>query len=130
MLEHAVGLSRPLLLAIAMLTILIGCASSTRSIVQEPLEFPVAKLVEQDGVWAVLVELPNPGWRIVETETEQGRRVFVTIARADPAGIYTQQIVPTTVPTAISADHPADLFARVVAHDWDPSEAVPFHPTP
>lgn len=117
-------------LILLLLGLPMGCSSSPRAISDEPLEFPSARLVDEDGHWTVLVELPNPGWSIRSVETERGEpdRVFVTIARADPSRMYTQQIVPTRRDTNIDAGETAELFARVVDHDWDGEDGGPFHP--
>tara|TARA_R110000868_G_scaffold119469_1_gene316486 strand:+ start:178275 stop:178727 length:453 start_codon:yes stop_codon:yes gene_type:complete len=65
----------------------------------------------------VVMQAPSPGWsiRLDATElTPDGKRVFVTIRKPDPAYQYTQQIVLMRVLTSVRLDSNIEVVGRLL----------------
>lgn len=68
----------------------------------------------------LVMQAPSPGWsvRLDRTErTEQGKRVYITIRKPDPAYLYTQQIVLMRTLTSVSTDSNIEIAGRLLDFD-------------
>jgi len=81
---------------------------------------PLVMLDAVDQHHLIVMQAPSPGWsiRLDETKrTPEGKRVFITIRRPDPAYEYTQQIVLMRVLTRVKLDTEIEVVGRLLEHD-------------
>ncbi len=81
---------------------------------------PAMSVRELDGRKLLVMQAPSPGWsiRIDATDrTPEGKRVFVTIRRPDPAFQYTQQIVLMRALTSVRANTEIEVVGRLLEHN-------------
>ena len=68
----------------------------------------------------LVMQAPSPGWsvRLDRTErTEQGKRVYITIRKPDPAYLYSQQIVLMRTLTSVRSDTTIEIAGRLLDFD-------------
>ena len=81
---------------------------------------PAMSVRELDGRKLLVMQAPSPGWsiRIDATDrTPEGKRVFVTIRKPDPAFQYTQQIVLMRALTSVRANTEIEIAGRLLEHN-------------
>ncbi|MBO6512655.1 MAG: hypothetical protein JJ974_01660 [Phycisphaerales bacterium] len=81
---------------------------------------PLMSVRELDGRKLLVMQAPSPGWsiRIDATDrTPEGKRVFVTIRRPDPAFQYTQQIVLMRALTSVRSGTDIEVVGRLLEHN-------------
>lgn len=81
---------------------------------------PAMSVRELDGRKLLVMQAPSPGWsiRIDATDrTPEGKRVFVTIRKPDPAFQYTQQIVLMRALTSVRANTEIEIVGRLLEHN-------------
>lgn len=115
---------------VAVLIAVLGTTSACRAIQrkidkvdmsQRIGDAPPIRLDTIDGRHLLVMQAPNPGWSFSIDRTEissDGRRVFITIRRPDPAYMYPQVIVEKQLLTDVRAEVPITLMARLLdAHE-------------
>lgn len=84
-------------------------------------EAPPMKLGEIDDRHLLVMQAPNPGWSFTIDKDEvarNGRRVFITIRRPDPAYMYPQVIVEKQLLTEAPSSAGLTIMARLLdAHE-------------
>ena len=81
---------------------------------------PQIMLEDDEEFHMIVMQAPSPGWslRLDSTErTPEGKRVFVTIRKPDPAYVYTQQIVLMRVLTRVRLDTELEVVGRLLDFD-------------
>ncbi len=81
---------------------------------------PMVMLDQDDPFHMIVMQAPSPGWslRLDATErTPNGKRVFVTIRKPDPAYVYTQQIVSMRALTRVRLDTELEVVGRLLDFD-------------
>lgn len=81
---------------------------------------PSMTVKDLDSRRLLVMQAPSPGWsiRIDATDrTPEGKRVFVTIRKPDPAFQYTQQIVLMRALTSVRADTEIEVVGRLLEHN-------------
>lgn len=87
---------------------------------QRMQEAPAMTVEDLDSRRLLVMQAPSPGWsiRIDATDrTPEGKRVFVTIRKPDPAFQYTQQIVLMRALTSVRADSEIEVVGRLLEHN-------------
>lgn len=80
-------------------------------------EVPPIRLSQTGGRHLVIMHAPTGGWTFTIDRAEvtpEGRRIFVTARRPDPAFMHTQAFVELRALSEVSADIPVEVVARVL----------------
>ncbi|HZW10523.1 MAG TPA: hypothetical protein VFF69_11530 [Phycisphaerales bacterium] len=90
-------------------------------------EWPPVSLDSSGREHVIVMQGPNPGWRLdldaVEA-TRDGKIVYATVHQPDPERMYPQVISNVRLGTTVAASEPVELAVRIRAHDG--SEAQPY----
>ncbi|MFK7759451.1 MAG: hypothetical protein AB8C13_05840 [Phycisphaerales bacterium] len=81
---------------------------------------PPIMLEQGEDKHLIVMQAPSPGWsvRLDKTErTPDGKRVYITIRRPDPAFQYTQQLVQMRLLTTVRLDNDIEVVGRLLNHD-------------
>lgn len=118
---------RTILAAIAALTasaalVAPGCSllpwgNNDVSITAPNPDVPPIRLDQTNGRHLVVMQVPTGGWTVTIDRAEvtpDGRRIFVTARRPDPAFMHTQAFVELRALSEVSADIPVEVVARVL----------------
>lgn len=122
------------------LCVLGGCKSTPRmpwksrqAIVDSMPGLPPMRLDAMDGKHLVVMRAPTGGWtlKIDRSEiTPDGKRVFLTARRPDPAFMHTQALVDLRVLTEVPQDAHIELVARVLDRNERPRDRIYARVTP
>lgn len=88
---------------------------------------PSIRLDRASGRHLVVMHVPTGGWTFTVDKAEvmpEGRRVFVTARRPDPAFMHTQAFVELRALTDVPVDTPIEVVARVLDRHAKPDSAV------
>lgn len=88
---------------------------------------PPMTLDAMSGRHLVVMRAPTGGWTLHIDKDElrpDGRRVYLTARRPDPAFVHTQALVDLRALTDVPADTPVKLVARVLDHAAKPDDRV------
>lgn len=69
------------------------------------------------GRHLLIMQVPTGGWSFTIDKAEitpEGRRIFVTVRRPDPAFMHTQAFVELRALSEVPADTPVEIVARVL----------------
>jgi len=81
---------------------------------------PPIRMDDSEDVHVLVMRAPNPGWSFwVERDerTREGKRVYVTMRRPDPAMLYPSVIVEKNLRTRVRTDTPIEIYARLLDFD-------------
>lgn len=92
-------------------------------------EYPPVSLDSSGREHVIVLQGPNPGWRLdldaVQT-TRDGKIVYATLRQPDPDRMYAQVITERRLGTTVPSTEPVELAVRTVEHG-DASDAAPYH---
>jgi hypothetical protein len=99
--------------------LLIGCAlpKSPPEIVAGEFVGPQTQLVQRDGVHALRVECPSPGWKVKLDEVRRAwdrSDAYMTIERPSPLFVYPQVVTIQEVLTGVPERSSVRVLGRVV----------------
>lgn len=90
-------------------------------------DWPPVLLDSSGREHVVVMQAPNPGWRL-ELDAVQtargGQIVYVTARRPDPDRMYPQVITTKRIGTTVASDRPAEVVVRLAGPDGE----GPYHP--
>lgn len=111
-------------LALVMLLAIPGCIQRIwerdDNAADRMLNAPLVMLDSVDQHHLIVMQAPSPGWSVrldATKRTPEGKRVFITIRKPDPAYEYTQQIVLMRVLTRVKLDTEIELVGRLLDFD-------------
>lgn len=118
------------LLAAAALT-LPACSLvpwGSRTVITDPdPATPEIRLDRTSGRHLIVMHAPSGGWTLGIDKSEvtpDGRRVYLTVRRPDPAFMHTQAFVELRALTEVPVETEVELVARVLDRHADPKDRV------
>ncbi|MCC5823849.1 MAG: hypothetical protein LAT64_08880 [Phycisphaerales bacterium] len=107
-----------------------GCSImpwGNRTVITDPNPaVPAVKLDQASGRHLIVMHVPTGGWTLNIDRAEvtpEGRRVFITARRPDPAFMHTQAFVELRALTEVPVDTHIEVVARVLdRHDRPKSD--------
>lgn len=92
-------------------------------------EWPPVSLDSSGREHVIVMQGPNPGWRLeldAVQATRGGRVVYATARQPDPERMYPQVITNLRLGTTVASTEPVELVVRLAPHEGD--AAGPYQP--
>jgi hypothetical protein len=92
-------------------------------------EYPPISLDSSGREHVIVLQGPNPGWRLdldAVQATRDGTVVYATLRQPDPERMYPQVITERRLGTTVPSTEPVELAVRILEHG-DASDAAPYH---
>lgn len=109
-------------------SLLQGCSrgGSGVRIADAPYAGPDIAIDASGAQYQVVLTAPTGGWEFRRDrirDSLDGREIFVTAIRPNPAYMHTQALTEHRLGTSAPTTAPVRLFARLIDHDQDPGSA-------